>query len=673
MECETVSQEPNAVPWWTAALILFLALACYWPALHGGFVWDDDGHVTAPELRSLSGLGQIWFNIHATQQYYPLLHSAFWAEHLLWGDETLGYHVANVLEHAAAAFLLVLALRRLGLPGACLAGVVFAVHPVCVESVAWISEQKNTLSLVLYLLAALAYLRFDGERGTPAARRHYYLASLLFVLALLTKTVTATLPAALLVVSWWRRGRLEWRRDVRPLVPWFAAGAASGLLTAWVERTIIGAEGTAFDLSIVERVLLAGRVTWFYLGKLLWPAHLMFVYPRWDVGADAPGWAGYLLAAAVVTGILWGLQRRFRGPLAAWLFFVGSLFPALGFFNVYPFVFSYVADHFQYLASMGIMAAASTGAVSLLDRAAPSVRAAGWGLVAVVVAALVTLSNLQSRTYADEPTLYQATLERNPGCWMAHNNLGLWYRNHGEPDKALGHYKEALRLRKDYPQAHNNLGILYEDQGNLEGAAAEFREAIRTTKNYVAAHNNLGNVLAKMPGHGGESIDELREAVRLQPDFASAHNNLGAALSKEPGRRDEAMAEYKEALRLRPDYADAHANLGNAYADLPGRLNDAIEEYEWALRLNPDDAEVHSNLGLALNSAGRPVEAIAEYAEALRLRPAFAEIRFNMALALLSIPGRENEAAQQLEAFLQARPGNQTAQKLLADIRASQP
>ncbi len=670
MQGETEQPQSRGIPWGTAALILALALACYWPALHGGLVWDDDGHVTKPELQSFAGLLQIWFNIHATQQYYPLLHSAFWAEHLLWGDAALGYHLVNVLQHAAAAFLLVLVLRRLRVPGARLAGVIFAVHPVCVESVAWISEQKNTLSLDLYLLAALAYLRFDGERGRPGARRYYGLASLLFVMALLTKTVTATLPAALLVVFWWRRGRHEWRRDARPLVPWFVLAAASGLLTAWVERAIIGAEGTAFDLSAVERTLLAGRVIWFYLGKLLWPSPLIFVYPRWDVGADAPGWAGYLVLAALVTAALWALQRRARGPLAAWLFYIGSLFPALGFFNVYPFVFSYVADHFQYLASMGIIAAASFGVAWLLGRAAPALRAGGWGLVSAAVASLAALAHAQSGAYADEPTLYKATLDLNPGAWMAHNNLGLWYRNHGDGAKALEQYREALRLRKDYPQAHNNLGILYEDQGNLEGAAAEFREALRTTKDYVAAHNNLGNVLAKMPGHATESIEQLREAVRLQPTLASAHNNLGAALAKVPGGLDEAVIQYNEALRLRPDFASAHANLGNAYSDMPDRLNDAIAQYEEALRLGPDDAEVQSNLGLALNSVGRPVEAITHYNEALRLSPGAPEIRFNLALALLSIPGRENEAALQLEVFLQARPGNQTAQQLLAQIRA---
>ena len=668
----TAPLNPRALPWWTVPLLLILALACYWPALHGGMVWDDDGHVTKPELQSFAGLGQIWCSLHSTQQYYPLLHSAFWIEHILWGDATFGYHLVNVLEHALAACLLVLVLRRLKLPGALLAGFLFVVHPVCVESVAWISEQKNTLSLVLYLLAALAYLRFDEDPGRPGARGSYWLATFLFVLALLTKTVTATLPAALLVVSWWRRGRIGARRDVRPLVPWFALAAASGLFTAWVERTVIGAEGTAFNLSFIDRCLLAGRVVWFYLGKLVWPEPLVFIYPRWDVAAQAAGWAGYLLMAAAVTAGLWAIRRRSRGPLAAWLFFVGSLFPALGFVNVYPFVFSYVADHFQYLASIGIITAAAAGIGGFLGRAAPAARAAGWAFVALVVATLGILSNAQSLTYADEPTLYRATLERNPAAWMAHNNLGLWYRNHGEPAKALEHYREALRLRKDYPQAHNNLGILLEDRGDLEGAAAEFREALKVTKDYVAARNNLGNVLGKMTGHVTESIEQLREAVRLQPGFASAHSNLGAALSKVPGGLDEAIVQYKEALRLRPDLADAHANLGNAYSDT-NRLSEAVEQYEEALRLDPNNAEVHSNLGLALNSIGRPTEALTHYNEALHLKPGFVEIRFNMALALLSIPGRQNEAALQLEVFLSARPGNQTAQQLLAQIRSGQP
>jgi tetratricopeptide (TPR) repeat protein len=669
MQDEAISPGGRASAWWTAALILALAFVCYWPALHGGMLWDDDGHVTKPELRSLAGLVRIWTDLHATQQYYPLLHSAFWAEHALWGDDTLGYHLVNVLEHAAAACLLVVILARLRMPGAALAGVIFTVHPVCVESVAWISEQKNTQSLVLYLLAALAYLRFDERRALPSCRGAYRLASLLFVLALLTKTVTATLPAALLVVLWWQRGRLSWRRDVVPFVPWFAAAAASGLFTAWVERTVIGAEGAAFSLTLVQRCLLAGHVVWFYLGKLLWPAELAFMYPRWDLNAGDAGWGGCLLAALLLTLLLWMMRRRTRGPLAAWLFFAGSLFPALGFFNVYPFIFSYVADHFQYLASMGIIAGAAAAGTLAVRRAGHAGRAFGLACGAMLVALLTLLSNAQSATYADEPTLYKATLERNPASWMAHNNLGLWYETHGDHDKALGHYKEALRLRKDYPQAHNNLGLLYEGRGDMDGAAAQFRAALAIWKDFVVAHIDLGNLLAKMPGRQDEAVAQLREAIRLRPDVAVSHYDLGAVLAAMPGRQNEAIAQYHEALRLMPDFADAHSKLGNAYADMPDRMNDAIEEYEEALRITPGDAEVHSNLGLALNAQGRPVDAIEQYNEALRLMPGFAEIRFNMALALLSIPGRQNEAAVQLEAFLRARPGSQQALQLLQQIQ----
>ena len=273
----TARLSPRA--WLALAGIYVAVAAAYFPALRGGLLWDDDAHLTRPELRSLSGLGRIWFELGATQQYYPILHTAFWVEHRLWGDATLGYHLINVLLHATAAGLFFLLLRRLAVPGAWLAGLIFALHPVGVESVAWISEQKNTLSTVCYLLAAWAILDFDSTRR----RRSYLLGLVLFALALLSKSVTATLPAALLVVYWWRRGRLSWRKDILPLLPFFALALAAGLFTAWVERHVLGAEGADYALGFPARCLLAGRVVWFYLGKLLWPANLIFIYPRWEV------------------------------------------------------------------------------------------------------------------------------------------------------------------------------------------------------------------------------------------------------------------------------------------------------------------------------------------------------------------------------------------------------
>ena len=364
----------------------------YQPAWQGGFIWDDEGHVTRPELRSWQGLCRIWFNLGATQQYYPLLHSAFWTEHILWGDATLGYHLLNIALHALAALLVAWILRRLAVPGAYLAAAIFALHPVQVESVAWITELKNTLSGVFYLGAALLYLRFDETR-----QRRLYLGALgLFVLGLLSKTVTATLPAALLVVFWWRRGRLSWRRDVLPLTPFFVLGAAAGVFTAWVERKLIGAEGAAFELSLIQRFLLGGRAVWFYLGKLLWPAKLLFIYPRWQLSQAV--WWQYLFPAGalLLLAVLWGLRGRWRGPLAGLLFFVGTLFPVLGFCNVYPFIYSYVADHFQYLASLGIITLVAAGAALLLERWRLWRRPAGNVLCLALLATLAGLSWRQS-------------------------------------------------------------------------------------------------------------------------------------------------------------------------------------------------------------------------------------------------------------------------------------
>src|SRR5664280_1101095 len=497
MQRHTVLPSGRLKSWGMVALICGLVLACYWPALRGGLVWDDEDHVTRP------GLGRIWFEMRSTQQYYPVLHSAFWIEHRLWGDATLGYHLMNVMLHAAACCLLAVVLRRLWEPGQAaspgtgraipagtewLAALIFAVHPVCVESVAWISEQKNTLSLVFYLLAALAYLDFESGRKS----RSYWLASAFFLLALGTKTVTATLPAAILVVLWWRNGTLSWRRDVRPLIPWFLTAVVAGLVTAWVERKLVGAEGTGFDLTATQRVLLAGRVVWFYLGKLVWPADLMFIYPHWNI-ATAGGWYGWLGGALAVTAAFWLVRGRSRGPLAGWLFFTGSLFPGLGFFNVYPFIFSYVADHFQYLASLGIIVTVAAGIALILTRASPRARAVGQILCGLLVAGLGFLANRQSRVYADGVTLYRATLARNPDCWMAHNNLAL--------------------------------------------------------------------ILVKSPAGGAEAVAHYQEALRLKPDYAEAHNNLAAALADLPGRESEAIEHCEQALRIHPDFAEAHCCL----------------------------------------------------------------------------------------------------------------
>ena len=639
------------------ALIAGLVLMCYWPALRGGMLWDDAAHVTGPELRSWAGLGRIWTELAATQQFYPVLHSAFWLEHRLWSDAVLGYHLVNVAQHALAAVLLVGLLRRLRVPGAAWAGLVFAVHPVCVESVAWISEQKNTLSLVFYLAAALAYLRFDMRRGQAGSGWRYAGATFLFGLALLTKTVTASLPAALLVVAWWQRGKLTWRRDVGPLVPWLVAALAAGLLTAWVERKLIGAEGAPFELTFVQRGLLAGRVIWFYVGKLVWPAELMFIYPRWNVAGATWLWSGWLAAVLAVTAGAWWWRGKSRGPLAAWLLFVGSLFPVLGFFNVFPFLYSYVADHFQYLASIGLIAGVTAGAVTWSGRTSR-----GWQVVgAVGVVTLAGLSHAQSRMYTDGRTLYRTTIAKNPECWMAHNNLGAELLDLSSPAavaEAAGHFEAALRIKPDHATAHYNLGnALAAMPGRLNDAITHYEEALRLKPNNAEQHNNLGNALVRVPVRINEAIAHYETALRLKPDAPETHNNLGNALLEIRGREREAAAQYQAVLRLRPDHAVAHNNLGSALENLPGRLDEAIEHYRAAGRVKPDYAEAFYNLGNALMKRdGRAAEAVAAYQEAVRLRPEFAEAHNNLGGAWSNIAGRLGDAIAEHETALRLKP-----------------
>ena len=601
-------------------------------------LWDDDRHVTLPALRSIHGLWRIWFDVGATPQYYPLLHSAFWIEHRLWGDAVPGYHLVNVLLHVIASLLLVAIVRRVGLTAAAWpAGFLFALHPMSVEAVAWISEQKSTLSAVFYLGSALVYLKFDQTRR----RSQYSLALTLFVMAVLSKSVTATLPAALLLIFWWQRGRIDWKRDAIPLLPWFAIGAPAGLFTAWVERTYIGAQGPEYALSWLDRSLLAGRVVWFYLSKLLLPVDLMFFYPHWKI--DAGQWWQYIFTLALVASVaslVW-LSKSRRGPLAVTLFFIGTLLPVLGFFNVYPFIYSYVADHFAYLASLAVIVPVAVAAAKR-----PYVSP-------LLVAVLLILTWREARAYKDVESLYTETLRRNPTSWISHNNLGDYLVDKpGRLDEAIGHFQSALNLKPDSANAHNNLGSAYSRLGRVPDAIGEFQKALDIRPDFPLALNNLGSALLKIPGRNAEALHDLQKAVSLQPSFADAHNNLGAALARFPGRMPEAMAQYQFALELEPDSAEAHNNLAGALAGA-GRLQEAIGHFRTAARLNPESADAHDNLGIALRQAGQKEEAISQFRTAVQYRPRSLQFHLNLGNALLDVRGREPEATAEFKVAVQ--------------------
>jgi protein O-mannosyl-transferase len=638
-----------------------VTLLAYQPAWRGGMLWDDDAHLTRAGLQSLAGLRAIWLDVGATQQYYPVVHSAFWILSRLWGFNPLGYHLLNIALHACSAWLVFAILRRLRVPGAMLASFVFALHPVQVESVAWMTELKNTLSGAFVLTSALVYLRFDQGR-----RRAAYLAAfVLFVLALLSKTVTAVLPAALLVIFWWQRGRIDWRQDVRPLVPFFVTGAGFGLLTAWFERTLLRAHGAEFDLTFAQRVLLAGRAIWFYLWSLVYPVHLSFIYPRWNLDPRAAGQYLFPVGVIVTLAALWAVRSRTRAPLAAALLFGGILFPALGFANLYPFRYSFVADHFQYLASIPVIA----GLCAAATRPARHIKFADVAMVAIVALLLGSMTWLQAHEYRDAETLYRATLARNPECWPCYNDLAS-ARLHGstqEVNEAIGYLRQALRIDPLSAEAHNNMGGALQRLGRLDEALAQLREAARLNPARADVHYNIG-VVNQALGRLDDARAAYETAVRVSPDYAAAHHNLATILGQQ-GRTADAIEHYAAAVRLQPDLTASHQGLASMLA-AAGRTNEAIAELRTVARLVPASAAAHYQLAIGLATTGHLSDAIPEFEAAVACEPSSPQLHYDLGAALANA-GQYDEATAQFNETLRLQPDYPGARETLRQIASA--
>lgn len=627
-------------------MLLFAAtFLAYQPAWNGQPLWDDGVYMTPPELRSAIGLVHIWTQLSKTVQYHPLVHSVFWMEWQLWGQATFGYHLVNIFLHVLCALLFVRVLRRLDVPAAWLAGSIFALHPVMVESVAWMTELKNTLSGVLFLSSALAYLKFDEKRES----RHHITALALFFLGLLAKHSIVPLPVALLVIFWWKRGRIDWKRDGVPMLPFLAIGIALGLFLTWVEYRFMGAEGRDFDRSLVDRCLIASSAVWFYLYKLLWPDNLIFIYPRWNI--DAAAAVQYLPAAALLlTSLLfWRWRGRSRAPLAVLLYFVATLLPALGFLNINFTRNSFVADHFQYLASMGPIAAASVlineGIGRLKQELREPVRRPLYG---ALLSVLFVLSWRQSGMYSDAETLYRATIERNDSCWLAHTNLGFLLGNTGRTDEALTHYQKALELNPNLALAHNYLGFLLANKGQTAEAMVHYQKALELSPNEADVHNNLGVLLRNM-GRTDEALAQWSTALEVNPAFGEAQHNLGSLL-EDMGRTDEALTHYLKALALSGNHTETHYDVGRLLSKM-GRTDEAMVHYQKALALDPKHIDAGNNLGILLASMGRTDEAIVHFRRALETSPHEIRILKNLAVALAQ-SGQMTDAASVLQTAL---------------------
>ena len=600
-----------------AALLLAL-LAAYAPVFGAGFVWDDDGHVTPPALRGFDGLVRIWTEPAAAQQYYPLTHTLFWLEYGLFGDAPLGYHVVNLLLHAGAALLVVRLLKRLAVPGAWIAGFAWALHPIQVESVAWISEQKNTLSACLYLAAWLAWLRFDD--GLARRERRYGAWSAFVLLALaatLAKTVACTIVPAILLVTWAREGGRSWLARAPWVVLPFVAAAAFAALTPMLEHTVGGA-GTAANPSdlhgLLPRLVVAGKDLWFYLAGLATFWDRVFVPSRWSVEERVP-WELLLFAVLVLLPLALRNPSARRASVAGLLFFAGTLVPALGLVDAIPFRFSFVADHFQYLAGLGPIVLASAGAALLARRVAPGARAALGAVGLVLLGSCAFVTARHARDFRDPETLWRATIAKNPGAWMAWENLVDHLNREQRFPEAIDAGIEGRRHHPDRPGLAHNLGVALQNVGRADAALACFEEALRHAPDSARVEFDRGSALIAL-GRLDEALAALQRALELEPRFAGAHMLRGNALLA-LGRADEALAEHTRATELDPACSPCWFNLG---VTRMGRKDwaGAVAAYEQALALQPGEIGARLNLGVALAKTGALDRAAAEFERVVR-------------------------------------------------------
>jgi hypothetical protein len=531
---------------WIRVVFLIIAiLISYQRLCHAGFIWDDDKYVTENStVHSFDGLLHIWFNPGATVQYYPLTFTMFWIEYHLWGLHPFGYHLLNVLLHSVNAILLWTILRKLEVRGAWLAAGIFALHPVCVESVAWVTEGKNVLSGVFYFTSILTAMRFwlpdcdqtnaSGLKAQPNADffrgdfKFYWLAFTFYLCAVCSKTATLPLPAVVLLLVWWKRGGLKWR-DILLTTPFVAIGMGMGIITIYVERHLGTAAGQ-WNLSFLGRCMVAGKDFWFYLGKLVWPNPLIFVYPRWKIDLSQASACLPVAAIIIVFCVSWFRRNSWGRPvLVALVYFLALLFLVLGFFNVFYFQYSYVSDHFQYLACVGPIALFAAGFTEITNRfvkrhvllkAIPTI---------ILLSILAVLTWHQCGMYKDIETLWKTTIAQNPNAFMAHDNLGSLLARKGRIDEAISHFQTALQIEPDDVTALDNLGSALLQKADPDDAMVHFQKATEIEPKDAVAYSGLGGVLL-MKGDIDGAIQKLEEALRLNPNLGVAQKNLDLAI-----------------------------------------------------------------------------------------------------------------------------------------------
>lgn len=496
-----------------ALLIASLTLIAYLPIIEAGYIWDDDQYLTAnPLIRSYSNLRDIWTSTK-TPQYYPMVFSSFVVEYSLWKYNPLGYHLVNLLLHIANSILLALVLRKLGFSLFWLIALIFAIHPLQVESVAWITERKNVLSLLFYLASLLNYLNFNSSQH----KKFYYFSFLLFILALLSKSTACTLPVIILLITHYQNRSFK-LDDIFYSIPFFATGLVLGLNTAWLEKTKVGALGKEFELNFLEKTLLASKTSLFYIQKTLIPYPLMFNYPRWKIDdARLINYWPILIWIGILVLLIYFWGKNLRLPLYLFLAYFASLFPALGFIAVYPFKYSYVADHFSYLAIPALL----TGIVLLTDHLISNLK---FKKILAISSCLLLMGLTwnQTKIYKNEESLWKDTIAKNPCSRLALNNLGGYYRLKNQTKLALPYFDKAIECNPKNQKAYVNRGSALLFMKQFEAAIQSFDTALTINIELPTALCHRG--MAKyFLNKFEEAKEDLQKAIAIKPRFALAY------------------------------------------------------------------------------------------------------------------------------------------------------
>jgi tetratricopeptide (TPR) repeat protein len=605
---QSLQKIPVGAGWWkqhwrVPAVCLVLAaitFAVFGQTVGFEFVnYDDDLYVyeNAKVEDGLSLKGLAWVFTHTDcYLYHPLTMLSLMGNYQLHGLHAGWYHFTNVLLHTASVILLFLILRQMtgALWRSAFVAAVFAIHPLRVESVAWVAERKDVLSAFFFMLTIGAYVRYARH---PWSLAHYGLVMLLFALGLMCKPTVVTLPFVLLLLDYWPLHRFEQPRKLSGLIlekiPLLALAAGASVITTMTVLAAGNSIPAVGHISMASRVGNALVSYAVYLRQMVWPEGLAAPYPYshyspppWEVAL-----AGTLLAS--LSAVTWRERRTRPWLLIGWLWYLGMLAPMIGIVQASNFAH---ADRYTYLPQIGIYLAVTWLAAEWGAKWHAG-RAVIGGLMTAVIAMLMVCAWKQTTYWKNSETLWTHTLACTADNDVAHLNLGVDLAKKARVDEAIAHYQKALQINPRYAQAHFNLGNALRKKGSVDEEIAQYQMALQIKPNHAQARNNLGNVFDEQ-GRLDEAIAQFQKALQIQPDYADAHYNLGVSLRKQ-GRLDEAIAQYQKALQIQPGFAEAEYNLGSVF-DQQGRLDEAITHYQKALQLKPAEPSVQNNLAWVL-------------------------------------------------------------------------